>query len=73
MIFIFSYFLAGTDPSCLLSTFGKSQQEFDQALKNITYASEEHSLGYSISLALSTLNKYRFRDGKDGIGRGWIP
>jgi hypothetical protein len=63
----------GVDSSCLLSSFGRTQTEFEQELKNITHTTTEHSLSYAVSLALSMLNKYRISNGKESFGRGWMP
>mmetsp|Transcript_23970 Transcript_23970/g.35184 ORF Transcript_23970/g.35184 Transcript_23970/m.35184 type:complete len:932 (-) Transcript_23970:80-2875(-) len=64
---------SGHDPSCLLATPGDTQILFERSLKNITCSSENHSLSYVLSLAFTTLGKYRIKTGVDGFGKGLMP
>jgi hypothetical protein len=73
MIIIVTYLTLGSDSSCLLATLADTPATFEKAMKNISCSSDEHDLSNSLSLALTTISKYRVRGGVDLLGRGWMP
>jgi hypothetical protein len=63
----------GNDSSCLLSTLGDASSTFERAIKNIEPSKEPHDCSYSLTMALTLLNKYRMKSGVDHFGKGSLP
>lgn len=42
-------------------------------MKNLNVSNVNHNLSYSLTLALTLLNKYRMKSGVDQFGKGWMP
>ena len=63
--FTFMLLHTGPDRSCILSLYGEPLAVFENALKNLEASNVERDVSYSISLAFTTINKYRMRNGSD--------
>ena len=64
----------GDANGCLLNFFGDSANMLEDSVKNIApYFSNSPSFSFPLSFALTTVNKYRIKNGTDRFGLGRSP
>jgi len=63
--FTFMLLHTGPERSCILSLYGEPSSVFDNALKDLEVSYIERDVSFAISLAFTTINKYRMRSGTD--------
>jgi hypothetical protein len=71
--FVYMLLNTGPDRSCILSLYGEPAIVLETALKNIQVSDTPRDVSYAISLAFTTINKYRMRNGTDQFCGGRKP